>query len=127
MLGKNHLEAESPAVPEALILWPGEPPHSRDSTFARMWPHSPSLRPADFRYDAAVLRRFGYILGLLFILACLAAYPLTWGREAAVRYTRQRGSTCWIGVTSGMLSVRQDEPTRVMFTINGRPAIAQIL
>jgi hypothetical protein len=29
-----------------------------------------------------MLRRIGYGLGLLFVLACVAAYPLTWGRCA---------------------------------------------
>src|SRR5687768_9963205 len=28
----------------------------------------------------AMLRRIGYGLGLLFVLTCVAAYPLTWGR-----------------------------------------------
>jgi hypothetical protein len=37
------------------------------------------------RYDGGVLRRAGYILGLLFVLACVAAYPLTWGRIHVLR------------------------------------------
>jgi hypothetical protein len=33
-----------------------------------------------------MLRRIGYILGLLFVLACVTAYPLTWGHSVLVSY-----------------------------------------
>lgn len=33
-----------------------------------------------------MLRRGGYILGLLFVAGCLAAYPLTWGRVLIASY-----------------------------------------
>jgi hypothetical protein len=35
-----------------------------------------------------MLRRIGYTLGLLFVLACVAAYPLTWGRQAVLGHTK---------------------------------------
>jgi|SRR5687768_782496 len=35
-----------------------------------------------------MLRRIGYGLGLLFVLACVAAYPLTWGRMRGAFYVR---------------------------------------
>jgi hypothetical protein len=31
-------------------------------------------------YDVPMVRRIGYGHGLLFVLACVVAYPLTWGR-----------------------------------------------
>ena len=40
-----------------------------------------------------MVRRIGYILGLLFVLACALAYPLTWGREADVAYTGTNSRT----------------------------------
>jgi hypothetical protein len=33
-----------------------------------------------------MIRRLGYILGLLFVAACVAVYPLTWGRAGVVRW-----------------------------------------
>src|SRR5215211_5274958 len=33
-----------------------------------------------------MLRRIGYGLGLLFVLACVAAYPLTWERGWGIDY-----------------------------------------
>jgi hypothetical protein len=37
-----------------------------------------------------MLRRIGYGLGLLFVLACVAAIPLTWAREAGIRFLGSR-------------------------------------
>jgi hypothetical protein len=56
-----------------------------------------------------MLRRTGYILGLLFVLACALAYPLTWGRYRIVRVHSNdaeggfTGRIAFVGVNTGQL------------------------
>jgi hypothetical protein len=51
-----------------------------------------------------MLRRIGYTIGLLFVVACVAAYPLTWGKVAVFRYDRL-GWCPWGQLTHGHVSV----------------------
>jgi hypothetical protein len=51
-----------------------------------------------------VLRRIGYILGLPFVAACVAAYPLTWGRDVQAVYGRS-GWVLAADTCNGRLSV----------------------
>lgn len=83
-------------------------------------------------YDVPMRRRIGYIIGLLVVLACVAAYPLTWGRAADVRYTGER----WLAgtrVRSGQCRisvVRLSKPfvhKGYMAGVNDWPAEADVL
>ena len=49
-------------------------------------------------------RRLGYILGLLFVAACTAAYPLTWDKQLLVRHQSPRGIT-FVDVRSGSIAI----------------------
>src|SRR5688500_8722208 len=51
-----------------------------------------------------MLRRIGNGLGLLFVLACVAAYPLTWG--GVNHYRIRSGNTLvWAAFSNGQLNV----------------------
>jgi hypothetical protein len=56
-----------------------------------------------------MFRRIGYILGLLFVLACVAAYPLTWGRVVVARSVGS-GWAHQLSVGHGRLHVTRFEP-----------------
>lgn len=49
-------------------------------------------------------RRLGHTFGLLFVLPCIAAYPLSWGRNPGVVLTGSPGYVS-IGVAFGRLEV----------------------
>lgn len=51
-----------------------------------------------------MLRRTGYIVGLLFVAACAAAYPLTWGQSTGVTY-QHRGQEFFMSVAYGRCTV----------------------
>jgi hypothetical protein len=55
-------------------------------------------------YNALMLRRTGYILGLLFVLACALAYAMTWNRVHSVKRLSPSGVFV-IRVESGNLTV----------------------
>ena len=52
-----------------------------------------------------MLRRTGYILGLLFVVACVAAYPLTWGRIVSIAYVTEQGRHGSVGVVNGQIEL----------------------
>jgi hypothetical protein len=52
-----------------------------------------------------MLRRIGYGLGLLFVLACIAAYPLTWGRWAGLYWATKRSGLTGVGIEGGTLAL----------------------
>jgi hypothetical protein len=51
-----------------------------------------------------MLRRVGYIVGWGFVLAYVAAYPLTWGRHAGAMYLRSGGWSPACEVCNGNVS-----------------------
>jgi hypothetical protein len=60
-----------------------------------------------------VLRRTGYILGLLFVAACAAAYPLTWGRYYRCAYMTEQYRYAFAAVTCGQARLCVHRPTHL--------------
>jgi hypothetical protein len=59
-----------------------------------------------------MFRRTGYILGLLFVLACVAAYPLTWGRWIRCAYFTEHRFAFAV-VLGGQLRLGYNRPTHL--------------
>lgn len=79
-----------------------------------------------------MVRRVGYIVGLLFVLACMVAYPLTWARASSLAYERAGGWAAGVGIASGhieftLLHAEMTMETRLVSESRPRPMWARDL